>query len=161
MQLTLPRKMPGPPAVYHGDGGLFSTAPDYLKFTQMILKRGLGPGKERILQEKTVVLISANATGQMAAGRLKTVRPKLSNDVDFHPGHDDRYTLGFLMNPEPIPGGRSAGSLAWAGLYNTYYWIDPHRNVCGVIMMQLLPFADREAVGLLNDFQHALYTTRT
>ncbi len=62
------------------------------------------------------------------------------------------------MNPDAVAGARSAGSLAWAGLYNTYYWIDPHRNICGVIMMQLLPFADEEAVGLLNDFQHAVYS---
>jgi methyl acetate hydrolase len=157
----VPRSVPVPPTEYRGDGGLFSTAPDYLKFTQMILKRGLGPGSERILKEKTVALMSANGTGQMAAGRLRTLRPALSNDVDFHPGHDDRYTLGFLMNPEAVPGARSAGSLAWAGLYNTYYWIDPHRNICGVIMMQLLPFADKEAVGLLNDFQHAVYSQRT
>lgn len=154
----VPRKVPVTPTAYRGDGGLFSTAPDYLKFTQMILKRGLGPGGERILQPKTVALMSANGTGQMAAGRLKSSRPTVSNDVDFHPGHDDRYTLGFLMNPEAVPGARSAGSLAWAGLYNTYYWIDPHRNVCGVIMMQLLPFADKGAVGLLNDFQHAVYS---
>ena len=77
-----------------------------------------------------------------------------------------RYTrTGHRDSPRtPFPrraGGPSAGSLAWAGLYNTYYWIDPHRNICGVIMMQLLPFADREAVGLLNDFQHALYSKRT
>jgi CubicO group peptidase (beta-lactamase class C family) len=155
------RSAPKPPTEYRGDGGLFSTAPDYLKFTQMILKRGLGPGGEPILQEKTVALMSANGTGQMAAGRLKSFRPSLSNDVDFHPGHDDRYTLGFLMNPEAVAGARSAGSLAWAGLYNTYYWIDPHRNMCGVIMMQLLPFADTEAVGLLNDFQHAVYSQQT
>jgi methyl acetate hydrolase len=155
-----PRRVPAPPTAYRGDGGLFSTAPDYLKFTQMILKHGLGPGGERILQEKTVALMSANGTGEIAAGRLKTFRPTLSNDVDFHPGHDDRYTLGFLMNPEAVAGARSAGSLAWAGLYNTYYWIDPHRNICGVIMMQLLPFADTEAVGLLNDFQHAVYSYR-
>jgi len=154
----VPRSLPAPPTVYRGDGGLFSTAPDYLKFTQMILKRGLGPGGERILTEKTVALMSANGTGQIAAGRLKSLRPTLSSDVDFHPGHDDRYTLGFLMNPEPVAGARSAGSLAWAGLYNTYYWIDPHRDICGVIMMQLLPFADTEAVGVLNDFQHALYS---
>jgi len=152
------RSVPEPPSAYRGDGGLFSTAPDYLKFTQMILKRGLGPGGERILKEKTVALMSANGTGQIPAGRLKTFRPSLSSDVDFHPGHDDRYTLGFLMNPEAIAGARSAGSLAWAGVYNTYYWIDPDRNICGVIMMQFLPFADKEAVGLLNDFQHAVYS---
>ena len=154
----VPRSVPVPPTAYRGDGGLFSTARDYLKFTQMILKRGLGPGGERILNEKTVALMSANGTGRIAAGRLKTFQPTISRDVDFHPGYDDRYTLGFLMNPEAVAGGRSAGSLTWAGLYNTYYWIDPHRNICGVIMMQLLPFADKEAVGLLNDFQHAVYS---
>ena len=155
-----PRNLPAPPKVYRGDGGLFSTAPDYLKFTQMILNRGVGPGGERILKEKTVALMSANGTGQIPAGRLKTFRPEVSSDVDFHPGHDDRYTLGFLMNPASVPGARSAGSLAWAGINNTYYWIDPHRNICGVILMHFLPFADKEAVGLLNDFQRAVYSSR-
>jgi len=155
------RTLPAPPTAYRGDGGLFSTAPDYLQFTQMILKRGVGAGGERVLREKTVALMSANGTGRIPAGRLKTFRPTLSSDVDFHPGHDDRYTLGFLMNPKAVPGARAAGSLAWAGISNTYYWIDPHRSVCGVIMMQFLPFADKEAVGLLNDFQHAVYSQRT
>jgi CubicO group peptidase (beta-lactamase class C family) len=154
-----PRAVPAPPKEYRGDGGLFSTAPDYLKFTQMILRRGAGPGRERILQEETVALLAANGTGQIPAGRLKTFRPAQSSDVDFHPGHDDRYTLAFLMNPDAVPGARSAGSLAWAGLFNTYYWIDPHRDVCGVIMMQLLPFADKDAVAVLNDFQHAVYSS--
>jgi len=157
----VPRAMPTPPTTYRGDGGLFSTAPDYLKFTQMILKRGAGPGGQRILKEKTVALMSVNGTGHIPAGRLKTWRPAQSSDVDFHPGYDDRYTLGFLMNPGAIPGARSAGSLAWAGIYNTYYWIDPHRHICGVIMMQFLPFADKEAVGLLDDFQHAVYSPRS
>jgi CubicO group peptidase (beta-lactamase class C family) len=155
-----PRSMPTPPTVYHGDGGLYSTAPDYLKFTQMILRHGAAPGG-RLLKSKTVAQMSANGTGHIPAGRLKTFRPTLSSNVDFHPGHDDRYTLGFLMNPDAVPGARSAGSLAWAGIYNTYYWIDPRRNICGVIMMQFLPFADTEAVGLLNDFQHAVYTSRS
>jgi CubicO group peptidase (beta-lactamase class C family) len=157
----MPRTLPPPPATYRGDGGLFSTAPDYLKFTQTILRRGAGPGGERILKEKTVALMSANGTGHIPAGRLKTARPAQSSDVDFHPGHDDRYTLGFLMNPEAIPGERSAGSLAWAGINNTYYWIDPRRGISGVIMMQFLPFADKEAVGLLDDFQRAVYASRT
>lgn len=156
-----PRSMPKPAAAYRGDGGLFSTAPDYLRFTQMILRRGAGMGGARILKEETVALMSANGTGNIPAGRLRTTDPAMSSNVDFHPGHDDRYTLGFLMNPEAVPGGRSAGSLSWAGLFNTYYWIDPHSDICGVIMMQLLPFADKEAVGLLDDFQRAVYSSRT
>jgi methyl acetate hydrolase len=155
-----PRTLPPPPPTYRGDGGLFSTAPDYLKFTQMILRHGAGPGSERILQAKTVAQMSANGTGHIAAGRLKTMRPTQSSDVDFHPGHDDRYTLGFLMNPDAIPGARSAGSLAWAGIDNTYYWIDPKRGICAVIMMQYLPFADKEAVGLLGDYERAVYASK-
>jgi methyl acetate hydrolase len=155
------RTMPDPPTTFRGDGGLFSTAPDYLKFTQMILKHGAGPGGERILKDKTVAQMSVNGTGHIPAGRLKTSRPPQSSDVDFHPGHDDRYTLGFLMNPEGIPGERSAGSLAWAGINNTYYWIDPKRGISGVIMMQFLPFADKEAVALLDEFQKAVYSSHT
>ena len=157
----VPRTMPAPPKSYRGDGGLYSTAPDYLKFTQMILKRGAGPGGVRILQEKTVALMSANGTGNIPAGRLKTLNPAQSGDVDFHPGHDDRYTLAFLMNPEAVQGERASGSLAWAGIFNTYYWIDPHSNVSGVIMMGFLPFADKEAVGLLDEFQRVVYSART
>ena len=38
------------------------------------------------------------------------------------------------------------GSLTWAGLFNTYYWIDPTTRIAAVIMMQILPFADRQAL---------------
>jgi methyl acetate hydrolase len=63
------------------------------------------------------------------------------------------------MNPDGYNGGRSAHSLAWAGINNTYYWIDGHRKICAVIMMHFLPFADREAVGLLGDFERAVYAS--
>jgi methyl acetate hydrolase len=77
----------------------------------------------------------------------------------MHPGAADKYTFGFLMNPTPYEGGRSAGSLAWAGIDNTFYWIDPKRGVCAVIMMQFLPFVDPQAVGLLGDFERAVYAS--
>lgn len=154
----MPRKMPTPPTMYRGDGGLYSTAPDYLKFTQMILNKGTGPGQTRILSARTVGQMSENGTGKIAAGRLKSYRSQISSDLDVHPGHDDRYTLGFLMNPEGVPGARAAGTLAWAGLMNTYYWIDPKSNVTGVIMMQFLPFADKAAIGMLDEFQRAVYS---
>jgi CubicO group peptidase (beta-lactamase class C family) len=152
-----PRAMPAPPKAFNGGGGLFSTAPDYVRFMQMILNRGKGAGKDQILQAKTVELMSSNQVGAIAAGRLKTARPAISSDVDFHPGAIDKYTFGFLMNPTAYEGGRSAGSLAWAGVYNTYYWIDPRRSLCAVVMMQFLPFADKEGVGLLGDFERSVY----
>ena len=55
-----------------------------------------------------------------------------------------KWGLSWLINTEDMPGRRSAGSLAWAGLFNTYYWLDPKRHVTGVILTQILPFADRD-----------------
>ena len=156
-----PRAMPAPPKAYNGGGGLFSTAPDYVRFMQMILRQGRGIGKDPILQAKTVQMMMTNQVGAIRAGVLKTARPAISSDVDFHPGATDKYTFGFLMNPTAYEGGRSAGSLAWGGVYNTYYWIDPKRALCAVVMMQFLPFADKEGVGLLGDFEHAVYRKNT
>jgi len=67
--------------------------------------------------------------------------------------------LGFMISTEAVPGGRSPGSLAWAGLGNTYFWVDPAKEIAGVILMQLIPFADLKALSLLDDFEKALYAT--
>jgi methyl acetate hydrolase len=152
-----PRVLPSPPTAFNGGGGLYSTAPDYLKFTQMFLQRGRATDGTRILQPKTVDLMSSNQIGQLSAGKLKTAVPARSSDVDMQPGATEKWGLGFLINTTPYSGGRSAGSLAWAGIWNTFYWIDPKRQICAVIMMQFLPFVDREAVGLLADFERAVY----
>ena len=151
-----PRKLPTPPSAFNGGGGLYSTAGDYVKFTQMILHHGKSSGGQ-ILQAKTVDSMTRNQIGNLGAGKLKTQNPAESSDVDVHPGAIDKWGLGFLINETPYAGGRSAGSLAWAGLANTFYWIDPKRSLCAVLMVQFLPFVDKEAVGLLNDFEHAVY----
>ena len=152
-----PRTLPMPPKAYNGGGGLSSTAPDYVRFMQMILRHGEGPGNTRILQAKTVEMMTTNQIGDVSAGKLKTFRPTISSDVDFHPGVTDGFTYGFLINKTAYQGGRSAGSLAWAGVENTFYWIDPKRALCAVVMMQFFPFVDTQAVGLLGDFEKAVY----
>jgi len=152
-----PRKMPTPPKQYGGGGGLFSTTGDYVRFMQMILGKGRGTNGARILQPKTVESMEINQIGALTAGKMKSQRPETSSDVDIQPGFTEKWGLGFLINTTAYQGGRSAGSLAWAGLFNTFYWIDPKRSFCAVIMMQFLPFVDKEAVGLLNDFEHAVY----
>lgn len=154
------RTLPTPVKSFNGGGGLYSTAADYVRFMQMILNRGVGPGKVRILQAKTVESMKANQIGALTAGKMKSFRPNLSSDVDMQPGHSEKWGLGFLINTVPYDGGRLAGSLAWAGLYNTFYWIDPKSKLCAVILMQFLPFVDKEAMGLLNDFERALYSAR-
>ena len=152
-----PRQQPATPTAYNGGGGLYSTIGDYTRFMQMILRQGKGPGTERILQPKTVALMTTNQIGSLSAGKMKSFRPERSSEVLFHRGATDGFTLGFLINRTAYADGRSAGSLAWAGLYNTFYWIDPHRGRCAVIMMQFLPFVDPAAMGVLNDFERAVY----
>ena len=147
------RKQPDPPRSYNGGGGLFSTAPDYIRFLQAILQRD-----PRLLSRRSYSLLASNQTGAARAGVLQTTQPEVSSDLDVHPGASDRHSLGFVVNPKPHQGGRAAGSMAWAGLNNTYYWIDPKRQRCAVIMMQFLPFADRAAIHLLREFELAVYT---
>jgi len=130
-----------------------------VRFMQMILGKGRGVNKARILEAKTVASMEINQIGEATAGKMKSYRPNLSSDVDIQPGFTEKWGLGFLINTTAYAGGRSAGSLAWAGIDNTFYWIDPKRSVCAVLMMQFLPFVDKEAVGLLGDFERAVYSS--
>jgi CubicO group peptidase (beta-lactamase class C family) len=153
-----PRKLPDPPKTFNGGGGLYSTTADYVRFMQMILNRGQGINKARILHPETVAMMQINQIGSLSAGKMKSYRPATSSDVDIQPGATEKWGLGFLINTTPYAGGRSAGSLAWAGIDNTFFWIDPKRSLCAVIMMQFLPFVDKEAIGLLGDFEKAVYS---
>lgn len=153
------RTQPGVPKTFSGGGGLYSTVNDYVRFTQTILRKGHGPDGQQILNPKTVDLMMANQIGSLAVEELKATDPTISADVNMHPGAIDKYTFGFLLNPTAYPGGRSAGSLAWAGIDNTFYWIDPHHRLTAVIMMQFLPFVDKTAVAILGDFEKAVYKT--
>jgi CubicO group peptidase (beta-lactamase class C family) len=151
------RKLPNPPKTFNGGGGLYSTTADYVRFMQMILGAGRGVNRAQILQPQTVESMKVNQIGSLTAGKMRTNRPEVSSDVDIQPGYTEKWGLGFLINTTAYKGGRSAGSLAWAGIDNTFYWIDPKRSLCAVIMMQFLPFVDKEAIGLLGDFERAAY----
>jgi methyl acetate hydrolase len=146
------------PREFSGGGGIKSTAPDYLVLLQVILNGGGLPGK-RILRPQTVELMATNQIGDIDAGILKTTNPGLSSDVDFFPGIRLRWGFAGMINIDPVPGGRAAGSQTWAGLYNTYYWIDPASRIAGVIMMQVLPFADRRALDVYRQFERGIYRT--
>lgn len=151
------RRLPSRPASFNGDGGLYSTAADYVRFMQMILNRGAGPNGARILKRRTAESMLRNQIGGLSAGKMRSFQPGTSADVDLQPGHTQKWGFGFLINTTPYAGGRSAGSGAWGGISNTFFWIDPKRDRCGVLLMQYLPFVDQEAVGLLDDFEKAAY----
>ena len=139
-----------------GGGGLYGTAGDYIKFTQMILNKGRGNGNQ-VLKPETVALMGQNHIGDLTIGKIKTMAPVYTNDVDLFPDIVKKWGLSFLINTAKTAEGRSAGSLAWAGLANTYFWIDPARNVAGVILMQLLPFFDAKALEAFAGFERGIY----
>jgi methyl acetate hydrolase len=150
-----PLEKPNVPKVPSGGGGIFSTAPDYLVLLQALMNGG-SLRQTRLLRPETVALMAENQIGNLKAGILRTTNPALSNDVDFFPGVELRWGLGHMINIDPVPGGRKAGSLTWAGLLNTYYWIDPTARIAGVIMMQILPFADQQGLMAYRQFEHGI-----
>jgi CubicO group peptidase (beta-lactamase class C family) len=143
---------------FSGGGGIYSSGPDYLTLIRMLLQGGALDGV-RILRPDTVALMGQNQIGKIEAGVLKTTTPALSNDVDFFPGISLKWGLGHMINMQPIPDGRSAGSMTWGGLLNTYYWIDPGRRIAAVFMTQVLPFADKRALRIYREFERGVYAS--
>ncbi|HEX2440582.1 MAG TPA: serine hydrolase domain-containing protein [Methylomirabilota bacterium] len=148
--------LPENPEFLMGGGGLYGTAGDYLAFTQMIIGGGTYQGAQ-VLRRETVELMSQNHIGDLEIGKMVTAIPPLSNDVELFPGMSKKWGLSFLINTQTAPTGRSAGSLAWAGLANTYFWIDRTKRVSGVFLSQLLPFYDTTAIDLLGKFETEVY----
>ena len=149
-------EIPQEPEFFMGGGGLYGTAGDYLKFAQMIMRGGTLDGTP-VLRPETVDLMSQNHIGPLEVGAIKTAIPALSNDVELFPGMSKKWGLSFLINTQPLPTGRSANSLAWAGLANTYFWIDRTKQVCGVFLSQVLPFFDATATDLFVKFETEVY----
>ena len=131
-----------------------------LRLLRMLLGNGELDGV-RLLKAETVAEMNRNQIGDLSVGRLTAAIPESSNDTEFFPGLAKKWGLAYMINAEDAPVGRSAGSLAWAGLANTYFWIEPKRRVTGVILTQVLPFADPAVLSLFENFERAVYAGRT
>jgi methyl acetate hydrolase len=101
--------------------------------------------------------MATNQIGALTVGAMASVLPERSNHAEFFPGMVKRWGLGFLITTEDAPSGRAAGSLTWAGLANCYYWIDPKRQVAGVLLTQILPFVEPPVMQLYARFERILY----
>ncbi len=151
-----PNQPQRPATTFNGGGGLSSTASDYIRFARMILSGGTLDGA-RILSANTVALMTKNQIGEVGVRAVKTAQPDLSMDFTFINDEKDKFGLGFLLTTSHVAGKRSAGSLSWGGIYNTYFWIDPARGIAGVVMMQFLPFADTKALAICDTFERGVY----
>jgi methyl acetate hydrolase len=153
-----PQRLASAPRVFSGGGGIYSTAPDYLTLIRALMHGGALDGA-RILRPETVARMGQNQIGDIDVRVLKTTVPTLSNDVDLCPGVRCKWGFGHMINMYALAGGRSAGSLTWGGLLNTYYWIDPAKRVAAVFMTQVLPFADNRSLDLYRQFESGIYAT--
>ena len=149
-------ELPAEPEVHMGGHGLHGTVGDYMKFIRMWLNDGAGTSG-RVLSPETVAAAVQNGLEGQHVGLLPGVLPTLSNDAEFFPGVPKGWAYSFMTNEEVAPTGRPAGSLAWAGLANLYYWIDRQTGVGGFWATQILPFADPGSINGYLEFETAVY----
>jgi CubicO group peptidase (beta-lactamase class C family) len=141
----------------NGDGGLHSTAADYVKFMQMFLNDGRAPDGTRLLSDASIELMGETHTGAVRVELQQTTNDALSRPFPLGAGRDT-FGLGFqITGAHSDAGERSPGSMAWAGIFNTEFWIDPARGVAAVLLMQYLPFYDEAAIETLQGFERRVY----
>jgi methyl acetate hydrolase len=148
--------LPQPPLMDMGGHGLYSTVGEYMKFLRMILNDGAGP-HGRVLAPATVQAMAQNGLGELKCGAWVSAAPALANSGDFFPGTSKSWAYTFQVNDEDLPTGRPAGSLAWAGIANCYYWIDRRNGVAGMWGSQVLPFMDCGSYPGFVEFETAVY----
>lgn len=144
------------PEFFMGGGGAFSTPRDYMALLQMLMNGGTYRG-ERVLRADTVATMLRNHIGDLQVSEMKTAQPAWSKSFDQFAGTPHKWGLSFDINTQPGPHGRSAGSISWAGLLNSYFWVDPVRKVAGTLFTQILPFYDARVVDLYGQFEQGLY----
>jgi len=148
-----------PVEFFSGGGGLYSTASDYLKFTRAMLAGGrLGEG--RILTPESVALMGQNQIGELGLASVQSVMPQVVRVGAELPGRPDTFGFGFALNAKALANGRGANTMSWAGIHNTFFWIDRDKALCAVLMTQMLPFLDDGPQALIRDFDRAVYAWR-
>jgi CubicO group peptidase (beta-lactamase class C family) len=145
------------PATIRGDGGLYSTAGDYARFIQMILNHGK-LGSVRLLKEETVREMGRNQTGDVKVRLQPTAEPLRSKPYPLGAG-EDVWGLGFQLAvpAQPAADMRRPGSMNWAGINNTFFWIDPEKQIGVIVLMQMLPFYDDAAINVLQGTEKLVY----
>lgn len=146
---------PPPQPEFYGMGhALYSTAPDYMRFLRMVLNRGQLDGN-RILSEGAFDAMIADQMNGLTFQNMRSIAPAVSADVEVPDG--TTHSFGFMRTETDIPGMRSAGTLSWAGVCNTHYWIDPKRDLAAVIMTQSLPFLEPRFLQTYRTYEEAVY----
>jgi len=145
------------PDWWAGGHGLYSTPLDYIRFERALLRGGELDGA-RILEQATVDEAFTNQIGELDfPAAIPSGDQPITADLNLGPGF--KWGYGLLLNTEDLPGMRRAGTGAWAGLFNTHFWVDRTTGICASIYSNCLPFVTPEAMGLYQDFERAVYAS--
>jgi CubicO group peptidase (beta-lactamase class C family) len=150
-----PVDLPESPEWWSGGHGLSCTPDDYLRFLRMLLNDGTLEG------------VSVLAPGSVAGAFRDQIAPltfpaeipaadrNLVSDFNLGPGWS--WGNGFLLNTFDLPGMRPAFSGAWAGIFNTHFWVDRTNGLAGALFTQCLPFGTAEVLGVCAQFEMGVY----
>jgi CubicO group peptidase (beta-lactamase class C family) len=138
---------PPDPEFFSGGGGLYSTGPDYLRFLRMLLGGGRLDGVQ-VLRPETIAAMGENQIGELTV-----------EFSEFFPEMVKKWGLCAMITMDDASTGPAAGSLAWGGAYNTFFWIDPAQRVTGVFLTQILPFGAPGVLDLFARFERAIYAS--
>jgi methyl acetate hydrolase len=145
------------PDWWSGGYGLYSTPRDYIRFERALLRGGELDG-ERILTQETVDAAFTNQIGDLDfPAEIPTADPPITASFNAGPGW--KWGYGLLLNTMDIPGMRRAGSGAWAGLFNTHFFVDRTTGICASIYTNSLPFVAEGPWKAYGDFERALYAS--
>ncbi len=153
-QTELP--LPSHPEIYGMGQSLLSSAPDYIRFLRMVLNHGELEGT-RVVSRAGIEPMFVNQIGDLSVKVLKSLRPAVAVDAEFFAGYRKTHTIGFVRLEEAVPGMRGAGSLTWAGLCNTHFWVDPEKDLAVVLMTQSLPFCEQPFMATYAAFEREVY----
>lgn len=142
-----------------GGGGLHATASDYLRFVRALMGGGQLEGR-RILSAESVAMMGSNQIGDMTIRPFPSLMPQLATDGASIPGALDKFGLGFALNSAAAGTPRGVNTMAWSGIFNTFFWIDREKQIGAVLMSQMLPGLDPGPATLVEDFDRAVYEWR-
>ena len=154
--LEMPFEVPEKSSFYSGGGNLISNLEDYSKFLRIFLNSGKG-SKKQIISESSIASMLSSLNEELLMKKMLTQVPILSNDVDFFPTSAKSWSPGFMVNHEDIRSGRPKNSSGWAGLFNSFFWIDPKNEIAALILMQMLPFSEEGCFSTLQEFEASIY----
>ena len=131
-----------------GNGGIFSTGPDYARFCQMLLGRGSFGGK-KYLSPGAMKLLTTVQTGDLPTGFFQGAEPG-------NRGTNYGWGIGTCILRAPHPGVAamlSPGTFGHGGAWGTQAWIDPARGIAYVLMVQRPDSGNGDASEIRRVFQ--------